>query len=62
MLILPVKIGQTVSLTLPDGREVRVEVLRPNRPGRAFLGITADRDIPIWREDAKRKEPKHEQE
>lgn len=55
MLHLTRKIGQSICLDLPDGRQIKVTCKRLHRTAsgqlRAVLGIEAPTDIPIVREE-----------
>lgn len=56
MLVLGRKIGEEIFINLPDGRQVVVRVLevslqRDSGNLRVRLGVTAPRDVPVWRSE-----------
>jgi sRNA-binding carbon storage regulator CsrA len=51
-LILTRKVGERICITVPDGREVWVEVIEKQHGG-LCLGVTADPDIRVDREEVK---------
>jgi carbon storage regulator CsrA len=54
MLVLARKTGETVIVTLPDGREMRVVVVDIDR-NKIRLGFTAPDDVKIMREELVRR-------
>jgi carbon storage regulator CsrA len=48
MLALSRLIGETITITLPDGQRIKV-MLIACRTGKAKIGIDAPRDCQIWR-------------
>jgi carbon storage regulator len=50
MLVLMQSAGESVIISLPDGRTVKVLLVAIER-GRARVGYTADRDIGVDREE-----------
>jgi carbon storage regulator CsrA len=55
MLVLARKTGETVIVTLPDGREMRVVVVDIDR-NKIRLGFTAPDDVKIMREELVRRD------
>lgn len=51
MLKITRRSGEAVVLTLPDGRRVTVSVEEIRDGKKVRLGIQADRDVLIWRDD-----------
>ena len=53
MLILTRKIGEVVHILLKDGSEIQIKIIKPEHKKanskQVKLGITADKDIKIWR-------------
>ena len=56
MLVLTRHINESIVITLPDGRVVKVkvcEIRRGAEPDRCRIGIDCDRDIPVDRAEVR---------
>lgn len=59
MLCLTRKIGEAITLELPDGRTVTITPLQFRSDHRVMIGIDAPKDIPVHRPEAIDKQPRH---